>query len=176
MLPEDKITVTEFFSYGCPWCYQFEPQLHKWLKTKPDNVEFNRAPVIFERYWDNYAKAYYIASALGIEKKMTPKLFKAIQDQNKTLGTLSAMKDFFIAQGVKKDVAQSIFEDSPSLDAEVKQGPQLMQAYQIFVIPAIVIDGKYRTDLRLALDEKKLIRIMNFLVEKRAKEKGINTV
>lgn len=169
--PENKITVQEFFSYGCPWCYQLEPELQIWLKKKPDNVAFERVPVIFEKYWDNYAKAYYIAKALGVEKQLTPKLFNAIQEQNKTLGTESAMEAFFISKGIKKDVAESAFQPSPSLDAQVKQGPQLMQAYQVYVIPAIVVDGKYRTDLRLAADQKRFMNIVSFLVAKREAEK-----
>ena len=110
--PNNTVTVTEFFSYGCPWCYEFEPQLEKWLKTKPAYVTFNRTPVVFEKHWDLYAKAYYIAVALGIEKKMTAKLFYAIQEQNKTLGSESAMEEFFIASGVKKQIAAQVFEDA----------------------------------------------------------------
>ena len=31
----DKIEIIEFFWYGCPHCYSFEPLLEKWLKTLP---------------------------------------------------------------------------------------------------------------------------------------------
>ncbi len=171
--PADTVTVTEFFSYGCPWCYEFEPQLVKWVKTKPTYVTFNRIPVVFEQYWDLYAKAYYIALALGIEKKITPKLFYAIQDQNKSLGSESAMEEFFMSVGVKKNIATQAFEDSPTLDTQIKQGVQLMQAYQVYVIPSIIVDGKYRTDLQMAENEKRFISITQFLIEKTKKEKNI---
>lgn len=170
---DDSVTVTEFFSYGCPWCYEFEPQLVKWLRNKPANVNFNRIPVVFEKYWDLYAKAYYISVALGMEKKMTPKLFYAIQEQNKTLGSESAMEDFFIHAGIKKNIATQAFEESPTLDNEIKQGLQLMQAYQVYVIPTIIVDGKYRVDLQMATDEKRFIAIMQFLIEKTKQEKKI---
>lgn len=173
-LPEKTITVTEFFSYGCPWCYELEPQLQKWLKTKPTSVKFERVPVIFEKNWDYYAKAYYIAKALDIESQITPKLFNAIQEQNKTLGSDSAMQKFFIKEGVQKNVVQNAFQASPTLDAEIKQGPQLMHSYQVYVIPAIVVDGKYKTDLRMAMTDEKFMNIVQFLVEKRKKEKGIH--
>ena len=29
----DKVEVIEFFWYGCPHCYDFEPLLEKWVKT-----------------------------------------------------------------------------------------------------------------------------------------------
>ena len=171
--PNDTVAITEFFSYGCPWCYEFEPQLEKWLKNKPANVTFNRIPVVFEKYWDLYAKAYYISVALGMEKKMTPKLFYAIQEQNKSLGSASAMEDFFIQAGVKKSIAAQAFEDSPTLDTEIKQGLQLMQAYQVYVIPTIIVDGKYRVDLQMAENEKRFIAITQFLIEKTKQEKKI---
>lgn len=172
--PANVVTVSEFFSYGCPWCYELEPQLQKWVKNKPTYVEFNRMPVIFEKHWDLYAKAYYIAVALGVEKQITPKLFHAIQEANKTLGTDEAMENFFIKQGIQKSIVWNAFEASPTLDAEIKQGAQLMQAYQIYVIPSIIIDGTYKTDLQMATNEKRFIAITQFLVEKRKSEKKIH--
>ncbi len=170
----NEVTVTEFFSYGCPWCYELEPQLEKWLLKKQPQVTFNRIPVVFEKNWDLYAKAYYIAQALGIEKQITPKIFYAIQERNKTLGTETAMEDFFINEGVKRKIAEDAFASSPTLDTEIKQGLQLMQAYQIYVIPSIVVDGHYRTDLQMATSEKRMIAITQFLVEKRKLEKKIH--
>lgn len=171
--PKDTVTVTEFFSYGCPWCYELEPQIQKWLASKPTHVAFNRIPVIFEKNWDYYAKAYYIAQALGIERQITPKLFNAIQEKNKVLGSDLAMQNFFIKEGIKKSVAQNAFEASPTLDAEIKQGLQLMQAYQLYVVPSVVVDGKYKTDLQMAGDNKRFIAIVQYLVDKRKTEKKI---
>jgi len=170
---DSKITVVEFFSYGCPWCYELEPLLDDWVRRNTSQVNFSRVAVIFEKDWDYYAKAYYVAKALSIEDKMTPVLFNAIQEQNKTLGSDSAMTDFFISQGIDKKIANSAFESSPSLDAQIKQGLQLMQAYQVYVIPSIVVDGKYKTDLRMAADDDKLLQIVQFLVNKVKAEKHL---
>lgn len=172
--PSEKVTVMEFFSYGCPWCYELEPQLQQWVHKKPNYVIFTRAPVVFEKNWDYYAKAYYVAQALGIEPQITPKLFNAIQEQDKALASNKAMENFFSNQGIKRATAESAFEASPTLDEDIKQGPRLMQAYQVYVIPAIVVDGKYRTDMRMALDNKRLIQIVQFLIEKRKAEKKIS--
>ena len=169
--PKNSVTVSEFFSYGCPWCYELEPQLKEW--QKPSYVVFDRVPVIFEKNWDNYAKAYYVAQALDIEKKITPSLFKAIQEQNRTFENNQAMEAFFISMGVDPNVAENAFSASPTLDAEIKQGTHLMRTYQVYVVPTVVIDGKYKTDLRMAMSEKKFINILQFLVAKRATEKNI---
>ena len=40
----DQIEVLEIFWYGCPHCYALEPYLKKWLKNKPEFVEFVQLP------------------------------------------------------------------------------------------------------------------------------------
>jgi thiol:disulfide interchange protein DsbA len=62
----DKIEIIEFFWYGCPHCYTFEPVLKKWLETLPANVEFIRQPAVFSSLWGKHAKAYFVAEALGV--------------------------------------------------------------------------------------------------------------
>ena len=44
-----KVEVIEFFWYGCPHCYDFEPVLGKWLKTLPKDVVFHHVPADFGR-------------------------------------------------------------------------------------------------------------------------------
>jgi thiol:disulfide interchange protein DsbA len=34
----DKVEVIEFFWYGCPHCYKFEPEIEAWKATLPENV------------------------------------------------------------------------------------------------------------------------------------------
>ncbi|MEN9380050.1 MAG: hypothetical protein RJB15_1743, partial [Pseudomonadota bacterium] len=42
-----KVEVIEFFWYGCPHCYDFEPELSAWVKRQPKDVVFRRVPVAF---------------------------------------------------------------------------------------------------------------------------------
>ena len=43
-ITKKKIEVVELFWYGCPHCYDFEPVLKEWLKSKPKNVVFSSHP------------------------------------------------------------------------------------------------------------------------------------
>ena len=162
-----KVSVTEFFSYGCPWCYKLEKSLDAWRKNLPNSVGFSRTPVIFEPGWDVYAKAYYTAVTLGINNKLTPALFKAIQEEQQHLNKAPAMIKFFIKNGVKEQVANSAFNNSSVIDAKVKNGMQKMQYLGIMSVPAIVIQNRYRVDLQTAGgDEKRLFEICSFLIKK----------
>lgn len=164
-----KIVVEEFFSYGCPFCFRLEPQLEKWLANKPANVEFKRVPVVFESGWDVYAKAYYTAEALGVTDKMTPAIFNAIHNQGQNLNDAAAMETFFIKQGVSKQDFDSAFNFSPSIGMELNRGTQLMQSYQVLVIPTFVVAGKYKTNAQLVNgDNTRLLQIVDFLINKAA--------
>src|SRR5919106_6791924 len=55
----DKIEVLEVFWYGCPHCYDFEPYIDQWQKSKPAAAEFVRMPAILNPSWIGHARAYY---------------------------------------------------------------------------------------------------------------------
>lgn len=161
-----KVVVMEFFSYGCPGCYNTEPAIETWLKTKPKNVLFSRVPVVFQPKWINFAKAYYTAQALGIEEKITPAIFNAIHKKNLDLTNRNSMEKFFIKQGISKDDFESAFDFSPGIDAELMRGREMMRNYQVYRIPTIIINGKYKTDPRSAGGLDDLVKLMDYLIQK----------
>ena len=85
---EDKIEVLEFFWYGCPHCYSFEPFIQSWKKTKPANVEFVRVPAVFRPDWEVQARTYYALSSMGVIEDLHIKIFDAMNKEKKRLNTL----------------------------------------------------------------------------------------
>lgn len=160
--------VTEFFSYGCPWCYKMEAPLNEWVIKVGKSVQLDRVPVVFKPNWDLYAKAYYTAKTLALSEKLNPLLFKAIQDEKQPLATKQSMVDFFVAHGVDREVAKSAFESSPTIDMRVSNGMALMANYQINAVPAFVVNNKYKTDLQMAGSPDRLFQILNYLMTKSA--------
>ena len=51
----DIIEVRELFWYYCPHCFNIEPKVQSWLKTKPNDVQFIRQPAVFSERWVNGA-------------------------------------------------------------------------------------------------------------------------
>jgi protein dithiol oxidoreductase (disulfide-forming) len=159
-----KVGVTEFFSFGCPWCNHLEPGLAKWLAQQQGNITFRKVPVLFKKDWDFYAKAYYAAEALSLNSTMNPALFKAILDEKRPLNSNQAMIDFFIQQGVEPATAKSAFTSSPSIDLSLKTSENLMAGYQINAVPAFVVNDEFKTDLQMAKSEERLFAILDFLI------------
>ena len=161
---QGKPSVTEFFNYGCPACAHLEGSLEPWVKAHQTTLDFKRVPVIFHPEWVMYAKAYYIADALGIAHKATPLLFKAIQKDNQPLIEPKEMAAFFAKNlGVEPDVADSAFTHLSRADVQMNDGMAQAAKWSVTAIPAFVVNGRYKTDLSLAKTPEHLFEILDGL-------------
>ena len=170
----NKVIITEFFSYGCPWCYRIEPNLMNWVKKQGDAIEFTRVPVIFHKDWSYYAKAYYTAHLLGLDAKLNPLLFKAAQDKARPMTNNQAMIDFFVAQGVDPATAKSAFENSTTIDMQISEGTAIC-LYRVNGVPSVVVNNQYKTDLQMAKGEERFFKVLDFLVAKANKKESQTT-
>lgn len=168
---QDKIEIIEFFWYGCPHCYSFEPELTKWLKTIPDNVEFIRQPTIFRPLWGKHAKAYFVAEALGVVEKVHADLFDAIQNKKQLLTTEDQLAKFFVAHGINETDFRNTF-NSFLVDTKLRQAKSMAPRYGITGVPAIVINGKYKTNGPIAKSHKNMIKVMNRLIRQESQITG----
>lgn len=166
----DKIEVIEFFWYGCPHCYSLEPSMQQWQKTLPPNVEFIRQPAVFNEQWGKHAKAYFTAEALGVVDKIHADFFDAIQNKKETLETEDQLAKFFVAHGVDEKQFHETY-NSFLVDSKMRQAPLLASRYGITGVPAIIINGKYKTNGPLAGSHEKMIEVMNTLIKKESSKK-----
>ena len=160
----DRVEVIEFFWYGCPHCYSFEPHLSKWAKNLPDNVRLIRQPVIFSSKWEAGARAYYIGEALGVIDKIHADFFHALHQQQRRLQTEEQLAEFFAEHGVTRKDFQSAY-NSFTVAMHLKQAESMPARYRITGVPAIVINGKYQTGGGLAKTHPGVISVMDQLIE-----------
>lgn len=160
-----KVEVIEFFWYGCPHCYRFEPALQKWLKTVPDHVNYIPQPTAFNATWAKHARAYYTAEALDILDKTHEDFFNAIQIEKKRLDKEDVLADFFVAHGVsKKDFTDTY--NSFLVEAKTRQAESVAARYGVTGVPAIVVNGKYRISGTTAKNYENMIKVMDYLIKK----------
>jgi thiol:disulfide interchange protein DsbA len=143
-ISESKVEVVELFWYGCPHCYDFEPDLSKWVKNKPKHIEFIRIPAIFRQGWMPHARAYYTAEALGVLDKTHTAFFDAVHKEKRALQTEKDIANFFVSQGVKREDFKRAW-DSFVVQTKVKRAVSMTKRYGISGVPAMVVNGKYRT-------------------------------
>jgi thiol:disulfide interchange protein DsbA len=170
--PKGAVVVKEYFSYACPWCFKLEPALVSWVTKQGTKIEFSKTPVVFNKDWEYYAKAFYTAQALQMEPQLTPILFKAILEDKQKLNSNQAMIDFFKSHGVDENTATSAFLHSPSIELDISASKRQMGLYQIAAVPALIVGNKYKTDLQMAENQERLFAIMDFLVAKASNDEA----
>lgn len=167
----NKIEVAEIFWYGCPHCYAFEPYVEKWLKTKPDDVNFVRIPGVLGQNWVADARAFYAAEKLGVLDKIHRPLFDAIHKDHKMLFTEDSLRDFFESQGVDGDAFTKAY-NSNEVDVRVKEALDMERRYQITGVPTVIVDGRWRTSASQAGSFEGLIKVIDKLVDKARAERN----
>ena len=164
----DKVEVLEFFWYGCPHCYSFEPFVQSWKKSKPANAEFVRAPAIFRPDWEVQARVYYALSNMGVVEDYHGKIFSEIHKNKKRLNKKELMVDFLVKQGVDKKKLLAEY-DSFATDGMVRKTKKKQQAYRIQGVPTVIVNGKYMVSGSMAGSYENMIKIINHLVEKESR-------
>lgn len=159
-----KIEVTEFFWYGCPHCYEFEPTLNLWLKNLPADVVFRRVPADFGR-WTAGAKLYYTLEMLGVESRLHQALFDAIHRERLNFNNPAAVGKWLESKGVERKRFDEMY-NSFAVQGKVARAQQLTRAHGLNGVPAIIVDGKYLTNNVMANGYAALPGIINALIAK----------
>ena len=165
----NKIEVLEFFWYGCPHCFAFEPTLKKWKKTLPANVQFTRVPSPVNPSWMVHTKAYYTLQIMGEGDKHHDAIFNAMHIQKKRLSSKEAIADFLASQGVNKEAFLSNY-DSFAVEMRARQALQLSQQYKVNGVPMLAVNGKYTISGSQAGSHQGMVDVANFLIKKETKK------
>jgi len=143
--PAGKIEVVEFFSYGCPHCYEFYPLVSAWVAKLPKDVVFKRVATGMGRIaWTNLAKAYYALESTGDLARLDGKLFRAIHEEHKQLFDERAITNWVVSEGVPQPKFATAFE-SFGVNTKLIQAEQMVENYKLDGVPGIAVGGKYVT-------------------------------
>ncbi len=147
----DKIEVAEFFMYSCPHCYDMEPYINKWAADKDPNVRFVRVPATWNAIARLHGQLYYTAEVLarnGViqdEAAFHESIFREYHRRGNRMTSKDAIKSLFERFG---SVSADDFErtwNSFEVNQKLRVADDLQRRYTISSVPAIVVNGKYRT-------------------------------
>jgi len=159
------VEVVEVFWYACPHCFHLEPALESWLKHKPANVTFLRMPAVFNPSWELLSRAYYAAEDLGVLDKIHGPLLHAIHEEHKPMNSDKNLISFFTAHGVKDDDIRNAMS-SFSVETKLRRAKQMGERYGLTGVPAIIVNGKYRTNVSMAGSNDAVFKVVDFLIKK----------
>ncbi len=144
--PQDaagKIEVIEFFSWGCPHCYEFHPLLDRWLAKLPKDVTFRRVPVGFGHpEWDALVRTYYALETTGDLARLDSAIFDAIHKDHVALFSENSITAWVGKHGVKAANFTDAFH-SFSVNMSVTQSEQMVSDYRVDAVPTMAIGGRY---------------------------------
>jgi thiol:disulfide interchange protein DsbA len=165
----DKIEVAEFFWYGCPHCYTFEPYINDWAANKPANVRFVRVPAMWNRGLELHAQLYYTEEVLvanGVIKDpaaFREAVFAEYHRRGNRLGSKDAIQAFFGRFDVSADEFDRAWA-SFEVNQKMRVAADLARRYGIASVPMVVVNGKYRTSGAEAGTLDALMEVINELV------------
>jgi thiol:disulfide interchange protein DsbA len=171
-----KVEVIEFFSYTCPHCSTLQSPLHSWLKKKPADVEFRRAPVVFQDSWLPLATAYHAFDAMGLVDKLHLPLFAAIHDQ-RTLEIKGLFRDqkplfdWVAKQGVDRQKFVEVY-NSFGVRSRTNRSIELPGNYHVTSTPTLVVDGKYLTTPAMVGSYERFFQVLDQVIAMARKERA----
>ena len=164
---DGKVVVEECFNYVCPACYGFEPLLRSWTAKLPPYATLVHVPASFRPDFVPYARAYYVAQALGIADKTHSAVYDAIHVKKTLPSEGQKPDDEKIAAfygGFGADQAQFLSAmRSFGIDVKVRRASEYMQRSKVPSTPTLVVNGRY---LVKGSSSEDMLRIASYLIEK----------
>ena len=161
----DKVVVSEIFWYGCPHCFRFEPYINRWKSNLPEGVVLEQIPSVLNPSWMEHARAFFALQMMDAVDQVHQKIFNAIHLERRSLDNVDSMAKFVASQGVDEKKFREFYHSFP-VDTLIRKSRQQERKYGHRGVPAVVINGKYRTSASQAGSNSQMIKVIEYLVQK----------
>ena len=167
---QGKIEVAEVFSYRCIHCAEFQPLVNAWKKSMPADVRWEYIPGVFGGSWDDFARAYYAAEVLGVQKRTHDAVFKGVfVDQLIKTGTPDEIADMYAKFGVDRAKFLGTMQ-SFGVTAKLNRARQFALRTGVTATPTLIINGKYRLNVTTDRGFPGMLATANYLIAKERAE------
>jgi protein dithiol oxidoreductase (disulfide-forming) len=189
-LPAGKVQVLEIFSYACPGCNRFAPEIDKLASSLPGNAVMDYLPASFrpDEDWPMFQRAYIVAKELGVARRAHDAMFDAVWKSGELavwdakLGRAKrpppsiedAAKFYERAAGIKAETFLATAKTF-GIDVKVKQADALIVALGVGETPSIVVNGKYRLNPVSAGGDEETLELVQWLVARESVPKPISS-
>lgn len=159
--------VTEYFSFYCPHCYNFEPAIQNVKQLLPTEVKLNKVHVSFMggNMGASMAKAYAVMVVLGVENKMIPAMFEQIHVLRSTPRNESDLRQLFVDNGIDGNEYDAAF-NSFVVESMQKQFDIDFQKTKLTGVPSVVVNNKYQVTPTNVKSIEDYMELINFLLQK----------
>ena len=159
--PGAPVTVTEFFSYGCVHCRNFDPLIEDWREDLGEGAAFERVPVAFSPEWAILGQTYLALERAGALAQNHERLFRAIHDNGRQFLGASDIADFVDGHGTSREAFLEAYSAT-----EVRRALARNEARQnrlgISSVPSLTVADKYR--INMDVGRRQALKVADHLV------------
>jgi thiol:disulfide interchange protein DsbA len=166
----NRIEVLEFFQYSCRHCFAFNPDLERWKKTLPADVEFKRISINWNEETVNHTRMYYALEALN-RLDVHEKVFSTLHNTRRSLLDPKEITAFMANNGIDSVRWNETFA-SFGVNSRVSRAGQIWRAYKIDGTPAMAVDGKFITSPSMVSSREGTLAVLDFLIARARTERG----
>lgn len=163
----EQVEVLEAFSYGCRHCFDMEPFLTQWLKTKPAHTRFVRLHVPGRGANAAFARLFYTLKSMG-RLDLHEAIFSSVFNQARSLSDMDETKAFklqlaFVTEhSVDPDLFTETYHSKVIAD-EIQQVRELLQSYGLDRTPLFFVNGQYRVSMAKINHEPDVLSVIDTL-------------
>ena len=161
---DGRVEVIEFFWFGCPSCYRFEPHLVAW--QIPETIDFKNVPAVLTNNWLFHAHVYYAMELLGLKKELMQKFYDELHIERTRISSAEQFEQWASSQeGIDvSKLTQNLY--SFATVVHIAQAEKLAKDYNITSVPTLIVGGKYKASPSMARSEKRALQIVEYLADR----------
>lgn len=145
-----KPEITEFFSFWCGHCYNFEPLVAKIKEKKAENVKFNKVHVNFmgfaSKETQNFATtALMVGRAEKRSEELNNAIFEYIHRKRGVITSLKDLRNIFAVNDVDPEKFDKL-ASSFGVNSMIKKNNKQVDDYRQHLggVPNFIVNGKYQ--------------------------------
>jgi protein dithiol oxidoreductase (disulfide-forming) len=163
----DRVEIAVVFWYGSADSRALEASLETWQARSAERVSVVRLPLVRDAVTRVHARAWFAAQQLDRAADLHAALYREIHDFGDPLNNDDALLEFFVRQGVDQaDITRALRSVAQHL--QLQRAEELLLRYRVTQVPAVVVNGKYRSTPTMAGSADALIELVEVLIAREA--------
>ncbi|MBU2112604.1 MAG: thiol:disulfide interchange protein DsbA/DsbL [Gammaproteobacteria bacterium] len=157
--------VVEYFSYYCPFCYNFEPVVAELKQALPTGIVLQKIPVAFHGgpMAPDVQRAHALAETLNVSELFSTALFAQIHQQRKPPQNRNALKQLFAELGVDNEKFDANFNSMP-INTLISEYDQAIRTANIRSVPSFIVNDKYLVNISAVSSQQQFNALINHLL------------
>ncbi len=138
------VEVTEFMSFYCHTCYNFERSIPIIKGNFPKKIKWKIVPIYWGEGSSKPGEAYLLAEELGKGEEMKNAIFKANFIEKKDIGNIGVLEELGKRLGLGKDFGRRLRAGEKA--DEARKALEMARMYRVDETPTVVIAGNLMTN------------------------------